>query len=107
MKLIRVIILSVLFVGAAITAEAKRKVPCHHVSVLSMKRDVFYFKVDAEFMGATAQVFDSNGEMHYSVEIHSKRAIIDFFYMNPGEYTIKFSNGSKTEEHHYSVAQKG
>jgi hypothetical protein len=107
MKLIRVVLLSFLFVSVALATEAKRKMPCNHVSIISMKRDVFYFKVDTEFMGSTAQVFDSHGEMQYSVEIHSKRALIDFFYMQPGEYTIKFSHGTQVEEHHYHVAEKG
>jgi hypothetical protein len=107
MKLVRVIIIALLFLSAAtMTAEAKRKLPCNHVSVLSVKRDVFYFKVDAEFMGSTVQVFDSKGEMQYSLEIHSKRALIDFFYMQPGVYTIKFSHGNQVEEHHYTVAAK-
>ena len=106
MKLVRVIILSVLFVSAAFVTEAKRKIVCNHVSVLSVKRDVFYFKVDSEFQGATAQVFNSQGEMVYSIDVHSKRALIDFFYMKPGAYTIKFSHGTQVEEHQYVVAER-
>jgi hypothetical protein len=107
MKLIHVIILSVLFVGTSITTEAKlRKVSCHHVSVLSVKRDVFYFKVDTEFQGATAEVFDTNGKLCYSITLHKKRELIDFFYLEAGEYTIRFSRGNQSEEHQYSVVKR-
>ena len=95
MKLIRVMILVGMFVSASVNLHAQGN---PHVSVLSLKHDVFYFKVDPAFIGATVQVSDSTGTVFFNIELHSKRSLIDFFYLESGLYTIRFEQGDMFEE---------
>jgi hypothetical protein len=99
MKLIRVMILVGMYVSASVRLHAQTPLQGYpHVSVLSTKHDVFYFKVDPAFMGATVQVLDSTGTVFFNMELHSKRNLIDFFYLESGLYTIRFEQGDVVEE---------
>lgn len=104
MKLVRLAFLLFFFVlGVSAIAEAKPKLGSHHVSVLSIKREIFYFKVDSEFIGATIEVYDSTGILQQTANVTRRRTIVDFFYMNPGIYTVRFAKGDMVEEFKYSV----
>ena len=93
----------------------------HHnnVSVLSVKRDIFYFKVSAEFIGSHVEVYGPDGELIATQEISHRKAIIDFFFEEAGLYHIvikkekeemnfdfKKSNPSPTpEDQHVVITQ--
>jgi hypothetical protein len=78
----------------------------HHVSILSTKKEVFYFKIDSEFMGATVAVTDSTGAVFFSTELHSKRNLIDFFYLEKGKYTIHFEHNGIVEDYQVWLDKK-
>jgi len=64
------------------------------VKVLSTKRDIFYFKVDKEYVGALLEVFDKNGNKVIEQRIDKRKVIVDFYYDQPGRYDIRISHGS-------------
>lgn len=91
--------ITLLFAILALTTYANPDSTQHkHISVLSMKKEVFYFKVDADFMGATVEVTDSTGAVFFSAEVSSKRSLIDFFFLEKGKYTIHFERNGVVEE---------
>jgi hypothetical protein len=102
MKLIRIALFIVLFAAVAGSAHAKRKSD-RHVTVLAIKYEIFYFKVDSKFIGATIEVIDSLGVVRHTGTIRNKKTLIDFIEMEPGIYTIRFTQGAIIEEHRYSV----
>jgi hypothetical protein len=59
------------------------------VSVISNKRDIFYFKVDKTFIGAIIEVRNSEGVTILSDTITSHKAIVDFYLENAGTFTIE------------------
>ena len=64
------------------------------VKVISTKREIFYFKVDKDFVGALVEVFDKQGNKVIEQHIEKRKVIVDFFYDQPGVYTIRVSNGN-------------
>src|ERR1700755_2669927 len=58
------------------------------VVVLNTSNDIFYFKIDKTMIGGIVEVFSANGELVASQNLESKKLIIDFFEMNPGDYKI-------------------
>jgi hypothetical protein len=67
------------------------------VKVISTKRDIFYFKVEKEFVGALIEVFDKHGNKVIEQHIDKKKVIVDFYYDQPGKYTIRVSNGTEEQ----------
>jgi hypothetical protein len=74
------------------------------VKVLSTKRDIFYFKVDKEFLGATLEVFDQEGNKVIEQKIEKRKVLVDFYYDQPGEYEIKVSYGPMERSFIYEKA---
>lgn len=94
----KAILVIMLLVGAIGSYASGQK--CH-VSVLSTKRDIFYFKVDKTMVGSTVEVFSSEGEMIFSGKVTRHRAMIDFYLENPGTYTIKLKKEELSTEFFY------
>jgi hypothetical protein len=67
------------------------------VKVLSTKRDIFYFKVDKALLGSTLEVFDKNGTKVIEQKIARRKVIVDFYYDQPGKYSIRISNGTQEQ----------
>jgi hypothetical protein len=63
------------------------------VKVLSTKRDIFYFKVDKEMVGAMLEVFDKHGTKVIEQRIDKRKVLVDFYYDQPGKYSIRISRG--------------
>lgn len=84
----------------------KPKPAGNHVSVVSTKHEVLYLKVDPEFIGATFEVYDSAGVSQFIGQIHLKRTLIDFFYLEQGTYTVRFIQGDIVEDYRYTVIRK-
>ena len=74
------------------------------VSVISTMNDVFYFKIDKEFVGASVEVYNAKDELIIAKVIPDRRSIIDFYYQDPGKYTIKIKKGEKEEKFVYMKA---
>jgi len=77
-----------------------------HISVISISKEVFYFKADADFIGATVEVTDSTGTVFFSAELHAKRNLIDFFYLEKGRYNIHFEHNGVTEDYQVWLEKK-
>lgn len=68
------------------------------VKVVSRKMDVVYFKVSSEMIGASMEVFDSNGKMIHSEKVTDKKVLVDFYAEPSGVYTIHVQKNDKNEE---------
>lgn len=66
------------------------------VSVISSKRDIFYFKVDKTFLGAIIEVKNSDGAIILSDTVTSHKAILDFYLENAGTFMIEIRKDGET-----------
>lgn len=76
-------------------AETKMKKP---VQVITSRMNVFYFKVDKEFLGAELEIYSEDGVKLFSQKITERKVLIDFYYENPGKYNILIRKGEVLEQ---------
>jgi hypothetical protein len=69
----------------AISNPSKKEIP---VVVLNTSHDIFYFKICKALIGGTVKVYSPAGQLVATQNLDSKKLIIDFFDMAPGEYKI-------------------
>jgi len=69
------------------------------VSVLAVRNDLFYFKVDKLFIGALVEVYSSTGDLVLTQTVTRHKMLIDFFERQPDTYTIRIK--SKCSEINY------
>jgi hypothetical protein len=67
------------------------------VVVLSTSHDIFYFKICKTMVGGMVEVYNPEGKVVGTQNLDSRKLIIDFFDMAPGDYTIKVKK-ENTEE---------
>lgn len=72
------------------------------VSVLAVRNDLFYFKVDKAFIGATVEVYSSSGELVLSQKVMRHKTLIDFFDKKEDKYTIKIKTGCSEFDYLYT-----
>ena len=65
------------------------------VRVISTKSNMFYFRVDRSFVGAVIEVLDAEGKLVLADTVAHHKAIIDFYYENPGVYSIKMKKDDR------------
>jgi hypothetical protein len=65
------------------------------VRVLSVKRDIFYFKVCQSFIGGTVEVFGEDGQLIFSDKIQNHKSILDFYLLDAGIYEIKIKKNDQ------------
>ena len=68
------------------------------ITVLSTKHEVFCFKADKKFLGATIEVYDSNNKMTGKEIVFDRRMIIDFYYLPADTYRIKIMKDNELLE---------
>lgn len=105
------LICTILFLCTAIASTMAQDQPetikhAHHISILSMRNEVFYFKVDQDFIGATVQVYDSTGTVVFTSQLNMKRNLIDFYNIETGKYTIHFENNGVAEDYQVWLDKK-
>lgn len=71
------------------------------VMVLAAKGDIFYFKVDRKLVGSLVEVFDIHDQLVGSGKLPTRKMLIDFYEMEPGNYHIKLTKGKETKELDY------
>ena len=99
MKTLVRVSLVALLISAAITAQAT---PVEDVSVVPTKhKNLFVFKADRDYVGATVEVYYSNGDLVTSEKLGKRKMIINFCDTRHGEYTIRVVKGDKKQEFHY------
>ncbi len=69
--------------------------------VPSKHKGLFVIKVDREFIGASVEIFYSNGDVVTRQVLHKRKMIVDFANVKAGEYTIRVSKDGRVEEFEY------
>ncbi|HEY5748960.1 MAG TPA: hypothetical protein VIU12_22985 [Chryseolinea sp.] len=95
MKTVKTLLLLVVLTIGSQFAQARNR-DC--ISVISMKRDIFYFKTASNFTGALVEVYSPSGDLIFTGQVLRHKSLIDFYFETPGTYTIKITKGSETEE---------
>jgi len=76
------------------TSYADIKPKKEAVVVVSDKNEMFTFKADKKFLGATIEVYDSNNTLTGKEFVFHRKMVIDFYYLPADTYriTIKKDN---------------
>ena len=92
-----------LFVLALLTAPTVQAAPREEVVdvVPSKYKNLFVFKAERKFVGATVEVYYSNGDLVTTHTMEKRKMIIDFCDVKFGEYTIRIKKGNEVEEYRY------
>jgi hypothetical protein len=75
----------------AISKDIKKESP---VVVLATSHEIFYFKVLESMIGGEVNVFDAAGNQVAAQSVDKRKMIVDFFEMQPGDYTVKVVKGN-------------
>jgi hypothetical protein len=98
--LVRISLLSLLM-GFAVAA-AHAATPAAELTVVSTKyKNLFVLKADRDFVGATVEVYYSNGDLVTAEKLGKRKIIINFCDTRLGEYTIRVVKGDKKQEFQY------
>ncbi len=65
-------------------------------------KNLFVFKTSKKFLGASVEVFHSNGDVVTAQTLAKRKMIIDFTDVKEGAYIIRVTKGKQTEEFHYA-----
>ena len=71
------------------------------VAATSKHRSLFVFKAKKKFVGATVEIYSSNGSMITSQHLQKRKMIINFSDARYDTYTIRIAKGNNTQEFHY------
>jgi hypothetical protein len=97
--MVRVSLMVLLVMGVVLSTLAS---PVEEVSVVPSKyKNLFVFKIDKQYVGATVEVYYSNGDLVAAQKIKKRKMIIDFCDTKFGEYTIRVVKGDKKQEFYY------
>lgn len=99
MKTIKVLVLVLMISAAGAFAETPAQ---SSVRILSVKRDIFYFKVSQSLIGGTLEVYNEEGKLIFTEKIARHKSIIDFYFQTPGLYEIKIRKNGHEESFGYS-----
>lgn len=92
-----VLLTSMLFLCLAASAD-EIKAKSSSVHVVSSRMDVFYFKIDKEFIGAELEIYSQDGQKLMNQKLDHRKVLIDFYFENPGNYIILFKKNGTQEE---------
>lgn len=72
------------------------------VNVASSKsKNLFVFKAKKKFVGATIEIYSSNGQMITAQHLQKRKMIINFGDARYDTYTIRIAKGNNTQEFQY------
>lgn len=90
------------FVLAIISSFATEVTSGESVTSYSSKyKNLFVFKAKKNFVGATVEIYSSNGEMITSQHLQKRKMIINFGDARYDTYTIRIAKGNNTQEFQY------
>jgi len=101
LTLLIALLIVLIITGASAFAKAGNP---ESVRVLSVKRDIFYFRVSQSFIGGTVEVYGEDGKLIYADKIVNHRAILDFFFQEAGSYQIKIKKEDREVSFDYTKA---
>jgi len=99
MKTLKRISLAVLLMSVSILSQALPREEI--VNIPTRHKNLFVFRVDRQYVGATVEVYYSNGDLVTNHKLEKRKMIIDFCDTRFGEYTIKVVKGNKKQEFYY------
>ena len=67
----------------------------------SKEKNLFVFKTKKKFVGATVEIYSSNGLMLTSQHLQKRKMIISFSDARFDTYTIRIAKGNNAQEFHY------
>lgn len=77
--------------------------PKDSVAVLNSKyKNLFVFKAAKKLMGASVEVFSSEGILVTKQTLEKRKMIIDFCDVKKGDYLIRIAKGNKKKEYSFS-----
>lgn len=65
------------------------------------QEQVFAFKAGRKLIGASIEIFYSNGDRIVCRKLRRKKVIVDFSNVRVGEYTIRIEKGEYTQVYQY------
>ncbi|HEU5290852.1 MAG TPA: hypothetical protein VFU05_09435 [Cyclobacteriaceae bacterium] len=97
-SLTRIILVLMVILGALLAKSAL----AGNVSEIKITHNhLFVLKANKQDLGATVEIYYSNGDLITSQKINKRRMIIDFRDTRAGEYTIRIVRGNKKQEFQY------
>jgi hypothetical protein len=87
---------------AASADKIKAKSPVH---VVSSRMDVFYFKVDKEFIGAELEIYSQDGVKLFTQTVDHRKVLVDFYFENAGKFVILIKKGDFHAEFNFVKAE--
>jgi len=87
-----------LFIALLSQAETSPTKTPAHVHIVSKRMNVFYFKVDKEFLGADLEIYDMDGKKLFTQKVERRKILIDFYYEDAGKFIIFVKKGDTLEE---------
>ena len=98
----KMMLIPALVLVMSFSASAKQNPNTSPVKVVSTSHDIVYFKVAAEMVGASIEVYDNDGKLIHSEKITDKKVLVDFYAEPSGSYTIHVKKGEKDEAISYN-----
>ena len=96
------ILASALLLAVTLSFAAEEKPSGESVEAASSKyKNLFVFKTKKKFVGATVEIYSSNGSMITSQHLQKRKMIINFSDARFDTYTIRIAKGNNTQEFHY------
>jgi hypothetical protein len=94
----RLLLILLVMLGALI---AKSAFGADVTQANAKSQHLFVLKTSREYVGATIEVYYSNGDLVTSQKLSKRKMVIDFCDTKFGEYTIRVVKGDKTQEFQY------
>jgi len=89
-------------VALAIITSAQAAKPEEAIIIGQSKhKSLFVFKTQKKFLGATVEVYTSEGELLTTQNLQKRKMIIDFGSVTNDTYTIRVVKGNSIREYQY------
>ena len=95
--LITILVVLVTFTNPVLAAKPGEAIIIGH----SKNKNLFVFKTEKKFIGATIEIYTSSGELLTSQNLHKRKMIIDFGPLMKDTYTIRVVKGEAMREYQY------
>jgi hypothetical protein len=94
---ITIVVALVLFTSPAWAAKPGEAIIIGH----SKNKNLFVFKTEKKFIGATIEIYTSGGELLTSQNLQKRKMIIDFEPLMKDTYTIRVVKGDAMREYQF------
>lgn len=95
--LITIVVALVLLTGSAQAADPGESIIISN----SKNKSVFVLKTEKKYVGATVEIYTSNGDLVTSQNLQKRKMVIDFGSVLKDTYTIRVVKGNAHREYRY------